>query len=587
MSISKTKDLIGQLSQLERSVNEFSFEELSAKEAKALKSSFNVFRSSLENQIFESNHNKVDNEKLKEPITEKQEVSQKQFIAHVSHEIRTPLNSIIGFANLLKEEKLTTGQHKKVDAIQFASNTLLKLINEVLDYSKISSGNSNFESIDFRLHGLLNDVMFLCETLIIDRKVELIIDIHENVPKVVKGDPSKLSQVILNLVGNAIKFVESGFIKLGVIVKEDKEGECILEFSVLDTGIGISKDKINSIFGRYTQAEKDTFVKYGGTGLGLSITKEIIEKQNGVIHINSTLGKGTTVTFSIPYTKGNLTNLPVNKVNAIDALKGKELLKGTEILVFEDNLMNQHLVVEQLNKWGCKVHANVSLEDGLNILTNHKIDLILMDLKMPELNGFEISKAIRAHTHPQISTIPIVAFSADFTEQDSKDCAAIGINDFLLKPYTLNSLLSVIVKNKREKSMLKEYGTIINKPMIEPKETSLVDLNNLLDECFGEIAMLNELVKLFKLNALEFIGNVKIHLQTENLKEIGFSAHKLKAGFAMLKADGMRRLIVQLEAHCKANQASEVKALYKIFLNDYPKLEQKLDFDLAIINKLK
>tara|TARA_R110002051_G_scaffold137916_4_gene210642 strand:- start:71569 stop:73332 length:1764 start_codon:yes stop_codon:yes gene_type:complete len=587
MSISKTKDLLGQLSQLERSVNEFSFEELSAKEAKALKSSFNMFRSSLETQIFDPNHSKVENEKVKDPIIEKQEVSQKQFIAHVSHEIRTPLNSIIGFANLLKEEKLTTGQQKKVEAIQFASNTLLKLINEVLDYSKISSGSSNFESIDFKLHGLLNDVMFLCETLIIDSKVELILDIDENVPKVVKGDPSKLSQVILNLVGNAIKFVESGFIKLGVIVKEDKNGECILEFSVFDTGIGISKDKINSIFDRYTQGENDTFVKYGGTGLGLSITKEIIEKQNGVIDIASTLGKGTTITFSLPYSKGSLTDVPVNKVNTNNVVKGKKLLKGTEILVFEDNLMNQHLVVEQLNKWGCKVHANVSLEKGLDILTNHKIDLILMDLKMPELNGFQVSKAIRAHAHPQISSIPIVAFSADFTEQDGKDCVSIGINDFLLKPYTLNNLLSIIVKNKRDISVHKEYGTIINKPMIEPKETALVDLNNLLDDCFGEIEMLNELVKLFKINALEFIGNVKIHLQTENLKEIGFSAHKLKAGFAMLKANGMRNLIVQLEAHCKANQANEVKELYKIFLNDYPLLEQKLDADLYKINKLK
>ena len=585
MAISKSKDLLGQLSQLERTVSEFSFEELNANDAKELKDSFNAFRSSLEKHIYTPKAEQIVPKKIEVEADGKKELSEKQFIANVSHEIRTPLNSIIGFANLLKEEKLTQGQHKKVDAIQFASNTLLKLINEVLEYSKMSSGNTNFESVDFNLHSLLKDVMFLCETLIVDRKIELLIDIDENVPKIVKGDPSKLSQVLLNLLGNSVKFVERGFIKLEVFTKHRKNNDFFIEFSVADTGIGISQDKIDSIFDGYTQAEENTANKYGGTGLGLTITKEIVDKLNGEIEIDSTVNSGTTVRFRMPYSLGTKQTSPSKKLKKSKNSKDSKLLAGTEILVFEDNKMNQHLIVEQLTQYGCTVHADIDLDKGLYLLSSRKIDLILMDLKMPGQNGFEVSKAIRDHKNSRVNSVPIIAFSADFTEQDSKDCKEIGINDFLLKPYTLDDLLNTILKNKEIKNKEADFSSILQKPMIEPKETTVLNLNQLLKDCFGEIDMLNELVKLFKLNAIEFIGNVKIHLKTLDLKQIALSAHKLKAGFAMIKADGMRSLIVELEQSCKTDQPEKVKELYEVFLNDYPLLEDNLNQSLELMNK--
>lgn len=585
MAISKSKDLLSQLSQLERTVGEYSFEDLNAHEAKALKDSFNSFRSSLEKHIYTPNLGEIVPERKENNAINKKEVSEKQFIAHVSHEIRTPLNSIIGFANLLKEEKLTQGQHKKVDAIQFASNTLLKLINEVLEYSKISSGNNNFETVDFNLHSLLKDVMFLCETLILDRKIELLLDIDEDVPKIVKGDPSKLSQILLNLLGNSVKFVEKGYIKLEVFTKKRKGNDFLIEFSVADTGIGISEEKIETIFNGYAQAENDTSKKYGGTGLGLTITKEIIDKLGGEINIDSTVNSGTTVRFAMPYTLGANSSSYQKSIKKSTSTKDGKILAGTEILVFEDNKMNEHLIVEQLTQWGCTVHADIDLDKGLYLLSSRKIDLILMDLKMPGQNGFEVSKAIRNHKNNRVNSVPIVAFSADFTEQDSKDCKEIGIDDFLLKPYTLDELLNTVVKNKEDKKEHTDFSLILQKPMIEPKETTVVDLTYLLKDCFGEVDMLNELVKLFKLNAIEFIGNVKINIKTQNLKEIAMSAHKLKAGFAMIKADGMRNLIVELESCCKTNQPEKVKDLYEIFLKDYPLLEDNLNKNLELMNK--
>ena len=317
----------------------------------------------------------------------------------------------------------------------------------------------------------------------------------------------------------------------------------------------------------------------------MSITKEIIERQHGEIEIRSVVGKGTIVSFTLPFSKGELKKLPKKKAMNFDVKKAKKLLEGTEIMVFEDNLMNQHLIIEQLTKWGCNVHTNLTLNNGLTILATKKIDLILMDLKMPNLNGFEVSKAIRSNENSLIRNTPIVAFSADFTEQDRMDCKSIGINDFLLKPYTLNDLMSILIRNKRDNNPTEEFGSILQKQMIEPKETTVVDLNSLLNDCFGELEMLNELIKLFKTNVLEFIGNVKIHLKTNNLVEIAFSAHKLKAGFAMLKANGMRNLIVELEANCKANDPDKVKELYSLFLNDYPLLENNLNIYLEKLNK--
>ena len=586
MSISKTTDLLGQLSKLERMVSEFSFEELSVDEAIVLQKSFANFKVSLENHIYSPNQDKKCNGLQEEkPKMFKKTASENNFITEVSHEITIPLNSIIGFTNLLSEETLSSSQQKKVQGIQFASNALSKIINEVLEYSKISSESSHFETINFKLQSVLNDIMFLSETLIMHQDVKLYVEIDKAVPEIIKGDPSKLSQVLLNLLGNAIKFVHNGHIKLRVSVRESNNNQYVLQFSVSDTGIGIPKYRLKTIFDSYTQANDDTYTKYSGTGLGLSIAKEIIEKQKGEIEINSIEGKGTTITFSIPYTLCCEQKIPHKQVDSIDIKKGKELLAGTEILVFEVNLMNQHLIVEQLKKWDCKVYTDVNLNKGLAILATKKIDLILMDLKMPNLNGFEITKAIRTHNDPGINTVPIVAFSADFTEQDSKDCESLGIQNILLKPYILDELMLIIIKNKRKTDFYNVFSQSLQKEMIESKETTKFDLNNLLKDCFGELDMLNELVKLFKLNALEFIGNVKIHLKANNLKEIAFSAHKLKAGFAMLKATGMRELIVELEKQSKANRPMQVKELYHIFLKDYTILERNLDKELIALNK--
>ena len=587
MSKLKTKDLLGQLSDLETTLNGFSFEELSTDDAKALKHSFNRFKSQLNDQIFgadKSQEDTYDSIRNDSPQISKQD---NKLIAHVSHEIRTPLNGIIGFANLLKEESLTEGQLKKVDAIQSASYILMEIINEVLEYSKLTAGIEDFDAVDFNVHALIKDVMFLCQTLIVEKSVTLKIDIAPTVPKILVGDPSKLSQILLNLIGNSIKFVENGHIILSVDLQQRKNETFMLHFSVQDTGIGIPNEQLGHIFESYKQAEKNTFKKYGGSGLGLSIVKEIVEKQGGTITVSSKLGEGTTFDFFIPFSKGNLRNIPKTKPKSISTLKGKQLLGGTKILIFEDNELNQHLISEQLNKWNCITYVTANQKEGLAILKTQEIDIVLMDLKMPEMSGFEISSNIRSLNDKKLSQIPIIAFSADFTAQDQERCYEAGINDFLLKPYTLNELMIKLLKRKKERNLTQASLRLLKQETITPlnKKEETIDLTALLEECYGELDMLQELVRLFKQNIYEFIGAVKIAIGNNNFEEIHQAAHKIKAGLALMKTNELKQIIIAIEDSAKKSNITEIEQLFTQFLQEYPLKEVFIDQELAKLKK--
>ncbi len=588
MSKLKTKDLLGQLSDLEKSLNGFSFEELNMEEAKTLKNSFNRFKAQLNDRIFGTDQSKKKIHPPKESNPQKLLGQDTKLIAHVSHEIRTPLNGIIGFANLLSEENLTTSQSKKVEAIQSASYSLMEIINEVLEYTKLTNEIEDFDAVDFNIHGLLKDVMFLCQTLVIDKSVTLKIDIAPEIPKILVGDPSKLSQILLNLIGNAIKFVEKGHITISVDLKEQNNETYILQFSVHDTGIGIPQEQLGHIFESYKQAEKDTFRKYGGSGLGLSIVKEIIEKQGGSISVTSKLKEGTTFKFFISFQKGNLHNIPDSKPKSISTVKGKELLGGTKILIFEDNELNQHLISEQLNKWNCITYVTENQKDGLEILKTREIDIVLMDLKMPEISGFEISKSIRALNDKKISQVPIIAFSADFTAQDQEFCYESGINDFLLKPYTLNELMIKLLKRKKERNLTEASLRLLKQETIIPldeKKRETIDLTALLQECYGELDMLKELVRLFKQNIYEFIGAVKIAIMNEAFEEIHLAAHKIKAGLALMKTNQLKQLVIGIEQNAKKSDIANIEQLFSQFLQVYPLKEAFIDQELDKLKK--
>ncbi len=582
----KTKGLLTQLARIESTLNDFSFEELKSDEAKNLQKSFLSFKNNLEHKLFreaitadgitesyENEHEEIAVNYQQDSLEEA-----KKLIAHVSHEIRTPLNGIIGFTDLLKEDKLSSLQMERVSAIQTASYSLLDIINELLEYSKISAGLEKFEIINFNFSGLIKDVIYLCNTLIVDKNINLHTKIDSRISKTLVGDPSKLTQILLNLIGNAIKFVETGEIFLGVELSERKGKNQLLKFTLKDTGVGISEEALKNIFDSFKQENHTTYLKYGGSGLGLSLVKQIIEKLNGDIQITSKLGVGTTFYFTIPYTEGDDSKIKESKADNSSSRKGSQLIKDTNILVFEDNELNQRLIKQHLINWECNIFITADAKTGINILEKENIEVVLMDLRMPGKDGFEVSKLIRNSNMENVKKVPIIAVSADFSVEDKKQCATYGINDFVLKPYNPEELLLKIVKNKNTIKSAIDVPTSMGVVHEDIDNQQSVDLEGVLEECVGEIEVLEELIVLFKGNAIEFIGLVRTHLNNEDIEQVGFAAHKIKAGLAMLKTKKLHSIIVEMQNVCKTNvEKKYVEELYERFLVEYPKTEIEID----------
>lgn len=573
-----TRELLTHLSKLENGLDSFSFSELNSSEASKLKKSFTSFKNGLEAKVFGDYESiAVDYEEVKPSNLSKQ--NEHSIIANASHEIRTPLNGIVGFIDLLKETKLDSKQQELTNALSAASQSLMDITNELLEFSKLASGREKFVRVPFNLNSLVNEVGFLCRTLITNKDIVLNVALDTNVPKNLIGDPSKLSQILLNLLGNAIKFVEKGKIDLKVTFKSIEDHKTYLEFSISDTGIGIANDKLKKIFETYQQAEPETHLKYGGSGLGLSIVKELIEKQGGCIAVSSALGKGTTFKVILPFTQATQ-DLEQNKTTTLEKVTQNNSLEGTKILVFEDNTLNQKLMENRLKNWGCDTFITDNGIYGLKLLENHHFDLVLMDLKMPNMNGFQITERIRKSTNTKIQNIPIIALSADYSAIDKENCERTGITDFILKPYNAEELHGLISQNLNPIPETQDDS----REQAPLATTKLVNLDTILEECLGQTELLDELIRLFKQNIFEFIGKVKMHMQSNNLQGVGFAAHKIKSSLKMLDTTTLSEICEQISDVCKGNNdVKHLNYLYHQFLDEYPKVESQIAIEMKRI----
>lgn len=353
------------------------------------------------------------------------------FLATMSHEIRTPMNAILGMTNFLKEDNPRKDQLESINILDFSAKTLLSLIDDILDFSKIDAGKIEFEQTDFELKELVSTVSESFKTTALNNKVELITEIGEKLPKYLTGDPAKLIQILNNLVSNALKFTDKGYVKIFVQCVAEKNKKVDVEFKVSDTGIGIEESRLDSIFESFVQADKKTKRLYGGTGLGLSISKKLVELQNGSISAKSTLDKGSEFIVLLTFGK------PENKENT-DAGRvetQEENIEGLKVIVAEDNLVNQKVMQSFLRKW--KVDATIVSNglEAIEALKSNEVDLILMDLEMPEMDGYEAATAIRNLEDATKKNIPIIALTAAALNEVKEKVYSVGMNDFVTKPF--------------------------------------------------------------------------------------------------------------------------------------------------------
>ncbi|NER11258.1 Signal transduction histidine kinase [Muriicola jejuensis] len=575
----KSKNLLTQITDLESALNNFSFEELTTEEASRLKRSFDTFKHELEARIWGITPEQPETDEEQEKNRES------HLIAKVSHEVRTPLNGIMGFADLLKEGDLNPAQQQQVDAILSASRSLLDIINELLEYSKLEAGSEEFKEVSFNFHNLIREVSYLCETLIVDKKITLEVTTDPEIPPFLLGDPSKLTQVLLNLLGNAIKFSDRGKVVLETRLDRIERGKAHLKFRITDTGIGIPGEDLNHIFDAFRQAGQHTFSKYGGAGLGLSIVKQIVDRLGGTISVQSEVNKGTRFDMTLIYEVGQ-----EEKVLKEDRNKTPEKdLRSLNVLVFEDNPLNQWLIKKRLRNWGCSFFVTEHAVEGLKILEEEQVHLVFMDLHMPVVDGYEITRRIRASENPRISGVPVIALTADFSVHDREKAAADGINDFILKPYTPQELLDKLMEYGFPDSRKSASTPNPNKPESPgptPEPNFQIDLTGMLEDCMGEVDMLEELISLFKGNVLEFTGRAKLHLKNQDTEQLRFAAHKMKSGLAMVQAENLLILVRQIQDHCQNDPNYErMQYLFDRFVQEYPMVECTLDRELMRLKK--
>ena len=472
--------------------------------------------------------------------------AKQQFLSNMSHEIRTPMNAIIGFTKVLMKTDLTVKQREYLNAIKLSGDSLIVLINDILDLAKVDSGKMTFEKMPFKLSASISAMLHLFEPKIEEKNLKLVKVYDTRIPEVVVGDPVRLHQIILNLISNAVKFTVKGEITVSVLLLEEDEKMVSIKFSVADTGIGITENKLVTIFDNFQQASSGTSRLYGGTGLGLAIVKQLVEPQGGSIEVISSINIGSTFSFVLNFQK-------TDSDAQIDtgALELDEEIKNIKILVVEDIALNQLLMKTLLDDFGFERDIASNGKIAIEKLQEKSFDIILMDLQMPVMNGFEATEYIRKTMN---SKIPIIALTADVTTVDLEKCKTVGMNDYIAKPVDERILYNKIVglvkkpiqvKNTEEK--LLEEALVINN-----KCTDLVYLTN---RTKSDPKLMMEMISLYLEQTPPLVGIMKNSLINKDWNTLNSAVHKMIPSFSIMGISNDYELMAKkIQEYARNNQ---------------------------------
>ncbi len=452
--------------------------------------------------------------------------AKQQFLSNMSHEIRTPMNAIIGFTKVILKTELSAKQREYLTAIKMSGDALIVLINDILDLAKVDSGKMTFVQTPFKLAVSISAMLHLFETKIQEKNLELVKEYDHNIPEVLLGDSVRLHQIILNLVSNAVKFTSKGKITVSVrLLSEDKKNATI-EFAVKDTGIGIPKNKIKQIFENFHQASSGTSRLYGGTGLGLAIVKQLVEPQGGTINVKSKVNEGSVFSFTLNFGKTDAEADP-DSYRDETRISDSEI-KNIKVLVVEDIALNQLLMKTLLDDFGFERDIAENGKIAIEKLQSKSYDVILMDLQMPEMNGFEATEYIRNKMN---SKIPIIALTADVTTVDLAKCKAVGMNDYIAKPVDEKILYSKIVGLVKKPLRAKQNAEMANE---QGKKVKHTNLSYLMHRTKSNANLMMEMISLYLEQTPPLISTMKQSFYDKDWDLLQAAVHKMIPSFAIM-----------------------------------------------------
>ena len=481
---------------------------------------------------------------------EQSEKFKERFLAHMSHEIRTPLHGIAGFTDLLLETSLSEKQRRWLSSIYHSTERLDEVVNAVLELSKLEAGELKLRKIPFSPTKIAADVQESLSLRAQNKGIHLLLDVHKNVPGALRGDPTRLYQIIMNLTGNAVKFTEKGSVTIKMDCTESARNQddpdtdrVLLSLRIIDTGIGIPAEKITAVFDSFEQAGEDMVARYGGTGLGLTVTQELVQLHGGDIQVESELGVGTTFTVKLPFELATISELKLENTESTSLYFAQPL----NILLVDDNELNREIAHEAIHRHfeNASITEAVNGKEAIDTLENQDFDLVLMDMQMPEMSGTEAARRIREFDDSLKRDLPIIALTASATPEEIEKALESGMNRHLGKPFKPHQLAQVMA----ETLGLKADATLENKAIdrvIMPQNAGL-DLSFLRDFTAGDVEQMHYFIQKFLHQCPLEIQKLEQALLEQDQQALYHTAHSFKPQLEFVGLKKAAALAQQLE----------------------------------------
>lgn len=503
-----------------------------------------------------------------------------QFMANMSHEIRTPMNAIVGMTRLLLSKQPKEDQLRYLNAIQLSAGNLLVIINDILDISKIEAGKITIEQTDFTIREILQSVRDMLMLRAEEKQISLKLTTDSAIPNRLVGDPTRLHQILINLAGNAVKFTEQGYVEIKTSIrKHDKK--IWVQFDVIDTGIGIAPDYIETIFDSFTQAGSDVTRKFGGTGLGLAISRQLVTLMNGDISVKSELQKGTTFSIVIPFEEATVQESQ-QTTNLLDEQAMKRL-NNLKVLLVEDNDFNRMVAEDTLKEAIPDIYLDIAVngEDAIRRLKDEEYDIVLMDIQMPVMDGVTATRHIRSNMEEPAKSVKIIAMTANVLQEDVKQYLEVGMDAYVSKPFHLDELLLKMHEVMGDKTAAPRAQKADAAPAT-PAEPALpekvTDSQFLKQFTGGKPEKMQKYVNMFLENAPKLMSSIDQAMAKGDYPAVKIAAHSLKPQLSYMgvKEEVSHIFMIEQAAGSSAHQEKlpeQIRLLHRVCLKAFEELK--------------